>query len=127
MSLTATLKNEHQGIFRLLEECREMGMSDEGRRKLKQVKGLVIAHLAREDSKLYPQMQNNIETKDLAATYAAEMKGITQDVMAFFNALEQGRSGMDFARQMGATIARLRQRMTREEVRLYPAFDQHCA
>lgn len=102
-------------------------MTDEGRKKLKQVKGLVLAHLAREDSRLYPQMQLNTVTKELAATYAAEMKVISQEVLAFFDSLERGSSGMDFARQMGAAIARLRQRMTREEIRLYPAFEQHCA
>lgn len=127
MSLTAILKSEHQEIFRLLEACRNIGMTEEGRKKLKEVKGLVMAHLAREDHSLYPQMQKHEVTKELASTYASEMKGISHEVLAFFDSLERGKAGMDFARQMGATITHLRQRMTREEIRLYPAFDQHCA
>ncbi|GLU34043.1 hypothetical protein Busp01_38850 [Trinickia caryophylli] len=88
---------------------------------------MVMAHLAREDRSLYPQMQQHAVTKDLATSYASEMKGISQEVLTFFDSLERGKTGMDFARQMGAAIVHLRQRMTREEIRLYPAFDQHCA
>lgn len=127
MSLITNLKNEHQEIFRHLEKCLTLGMSNEGRQSLKQARNLVAAHLALEDHKLYPQMQAHAKTKELAASFASEMKDISKEVLSFFDALERGESGMDFARRMGSTIARLRQRMTREEVRLYSAFEQHCA
>ncbi len=127
MSLIAHLKDEHQEIFALLEKCQTLGMTDEGRKNLRQARNLVVSHLAREDSKLYPQMQAHAETKDLAVSYASEMKDISKETLSFFDALEKGESGMDFARKMGSTIAHLRQRMTREEVRLYTAFERHCA
>lgn len=127
MSIVATLKNEHQEIFKLLEKTQALGMSDEGRKYLKQARNLVASHLAREDRNLYPQMQAHAQTKDLAMSFASEMEGISKETLSFFDALERGESGMDFARKMGGTIAHLRQRMNREEIRLYPAFEQHCA
>lgn len=127
MSLITHLKNEHQEIFRHLEKCLTLGLSDEGRKSLKQARSLVVAHLAREDNTLYPQMQAHAETKALATSFATEMKDISKEVLTFFDALERGESGLDFARRMGSTIAHLRQRMTREEIRLYSAFEQHCA
>jgi hemerythrin-like domain-containing protein len=127
MSIVATLKNEHQEIFKLLEKSQSLGMSDEGRKYLKQARNLVVGHLAREDRHLYPQMLDRDQTKELATTFASEMKDISQEALSLFDALERGDSGMDFARKLGGTIAHLRQRMNREEIRLYPAFEQHCA
>jgi hypothetical protein len=128
MSLITNLKNDHQQIFKLLEKCLTVGTAtDEGRKSLKQARSLIVAHLASEDSRLYPQMQAHKETKELATSFATEMNGISKEVLSFFDALERGESGMDFARKMGSTIAHLRQRMTREEIRLYSAFEQHCA
>ncbi|SDD10792.1 hemerythrin domain-containing protein [Paraburkholderia lycopersici] len=127
MSIVTTLKHEHQEIFKLLEKVQTLGLSDEGRKYLKQARSLVVGHLAREDSKLYPQMLARDQTRELAASFASEMKNISKETLSFFDALERGESGLDFARQMGGAIAHLRQRMTREEVRLYPAFDRHCA
>jgi hemerythrin-like domain-containing protein len=127
MSIVATLKNEHQEIFKLLEKTQALGMTDEGRKYLKQARNLVASHLAHEDRNLYPQMQANAQTKDLAMSFESEMKDISKETLSFFDALERGESGMNFARQMGGTIAHLRQRMNREEIRLYPAFERHCA
>ncbi|MEM5385824.1 hemerythrin domain-containing protein [Paraburkholderia phymatum] len=127
MSLITTLKHDHEEIFRLLDECRALGVvTDEGRRKLKQVRGVVAAHLKREDDKLYPAMRKHDETRALGEMYAQEMRAISSEILGFFDRLESGRSGIELAREIGRVIAHLRQRMTREEVRLYPAFETHC-
>lgn len=127
MSLINTLTHDHKEILKLLDENRTLGTTtEEGRRKLKQVRGLVVAHLKREDLKLYPEMQKHEATRDLAQAYAQEMRDISSEVLAFFDALESGKSGMDFAREIGRVISHLRQRMAREELRLYPAFKSYC-
>jgi len=127
MSLIDTLKHDHEEIFKLLDESRTLGATtEEGRRKLKQMRGLVVAHLKREDLKLYPEMQKHEQTRALGETYAHEMRDISTEVLAFFDSLEKGHTGMDFARQIGRVASRLRKRMAREEVRLYPAFQAHC-
>ncbi|EIM97338.1 hemerythrin HHE cation binding domain-containing protein [Paraburkholderia hospita] len=127
MSLITTLKHDHEEIFRLLDECRALGVAtDEGRRKLKQVRGVVVAHLAREDHKLYPAMQKHDATRALGDMYAQEMRAMSAEIIGFFDSLDSGRAGIEFAREIGRVISHLRQRMTREEVRLYPAFEAHC-
>jgi len=127
MSLIETLKHDHKEIFRLLDESRALGVStEEGRKKLRLVRGMVLAHLQREDTMLYPALHSHEQTRELGETYAAEMRAISGEVLQFFDSLEKGVSGLDFARQMGRVISHLRQRMTREEVRLYPAYQQYC-
>src|SRR5215475_14428148 len=127
MSLINTLKHDHEEIFRLLDECRALGVASEaGRRKLKQLRGVVVAHLAREDQKLYPAMQRHDATRALGDMYAQEMRAMSSEIICFFDSLDSGRAGLEFARDIGRVIAHLRQRMTREEVRLYPAFEAHC-
>lgn len=127
MSLIDTLKHDHQAIFSMLDESRALGVStEEGREKLRQVHNMVLAHLHKEDLKLYPALQKKAETRELGDTYSSEMRSISSEVFQFFESLEKGSSGLDFARQMGRVISHLRQRMTREEVRLYPAFEQYC-
>jgi hypothetical protein len=127
MSLITTLKLDHEEFFRLLDECRALGVATgEGRRKLKQVRGVVVAHLAREDQKPYPAMQKHDVTRALGDMYAQEMRAMSSEIIGFFDSLDSGRAGLEFARDIGRVIAHLRQRMTREEVRLYPVFEAHC-
>jgi hypothetical protein len=128
MPLIDDLKHDHHEIFKLLDESLALGVvTDAGRRKLKDVRAVVLAHLKREDTKLYPEMRKHDATRDLGEMYAHEMHTISTEVFAFFDSLERGGAGIEFARQMGRVISHLRQRMTREEVRLYPAFQSHCA
>jgi hypothetical protein len=127
MSLIDTLIHDPKEIFRLLDESQALGATtEEGRRKLKQVHGVVVARLKREDLKLYPEMQKHVQTRELGDTYSQEMRNISSEVLAFFDSLENGAAGIEFSRQMGRVVSHLRQRMTREEVRLYPAFKTHC-
>jgi hypothetical protein len=54
------------------------------------------------------------------------MRAMSSEIIGFFDSLDSGRAGLEFARDIGRVIAHLRQRMTREEVRLYPVFEAHC-
>jgi hypothetical protein len=99
MSLITTLKHDHEEIFRLLDESRALGITtDEGGRKLKQVRAVVVAHLKREDQKLYPEMQKHDATRALGHMYAREMRAISEGILGFFDALESGSGGLEFAR-----------------------------
>jgi|ERR1700754_602920 hemerythrin HHE cation binding domain-containing protein len=127
MSLIDTLKHDHQDIFKLLDEIQTSGTAtEEGRRKLKALRGVVIAHLRREDMKLYPEMQKHAATRELGHTYAQEMRGISSEIASLFDSLGNGIAGIESARQIGRMFSLIKQRMTREEVRLYPAYQAHC-
>jgi hypothetical protein len=71
-------------------------------------------------------LQKHDQTRELGDTYSQEMRAISSEVLSFFASLDSGSAGMEFARQMGRMISLLTQRMTREEIRLYPAFQAHC-
>lgn len=125
--LTATLKDQHAAIKKLLDEVRVAGITSEvGKKKLSQVKQLIVAHLKKEDAELYPGLKAKAATTALAETYTREMGEITTNVIGFFNKYETNTDGMEFARDLGRVMATLSARMTREEIRLYPAYDEHC-
>ncbi|SDB99985.1 Hemerythrin HHE cation binding domain-containing protein [Cupriavidus sp. YR651] len=126
-ALIDTMLAEHKQIFAMLDALHDQGISTEaGRKTLGQLRQLVLAHLAREDHKLYPPMHRHDATRKLAEDYEAEMHVISREVLDFFDHYRHGGDKLEFARALGRTIARLRARMTREEIRLYPAFRSHC-
>ncbi|MGO4326102.1 hemerythrin domain-containing protein [Cupriavidus sp. 2TAF22] len=126
-SLIDTMLDEHQRIFAMLDELHALGIgSDAGKKKLVELRQLVVAHLAREDRRLYPPMHRHAQTQPIAQEYEAEMHVISREVLAFFDSYRQGGDKLEFARALGRTVSRLRARMTREEIRLYPAFRKHC-
>ncbi|CAG9168239.1 hemerythrin domain-containing protein [Cupriavidus respiraculi] len=126
-SLIDNMLDEHRQIYGLLDQLRAEGLSSEaGRRTLARVRQLVVAHLAHEDHQLYPAMRRTGATAALATEYASEMERISAELLGFFDGHGQPGGSLDQARAFGRAISQLRQRMTREEIRLYPAYRQHC-
>lgn len=128
MALTETLRDQHAQLRTMLEQVRRCGVATaEGCALLQQAQRLVVAHLKLEESKLYPALRAHPETQQLAHQYADEMEKLTPSVVAFFDTYREGSTdGLGFARNLGQLLGVLNQRMTREEVRLYPAFEAHC-
>ncbi|MEM5432105.1 hemerythrin domain-containing protein [Cupriavidus oxalaticus] len=127
-ALIDTMLAEHKQIFAMLETVQRQGVGTEaGLQTLDRLRKLVLAHLAREDHKLYPPMHLHEQTRALAEEYEAEMHVISREVLDFFAHFRDGGDRLAFARALGRIVARLRARMTREEIRLYPAFRAHCS
>ena len=126
--LTTTLRAQHAQLRSLLEDVRRLGIStDAGREALQKAERLVGAHLALEEAKLYPALRTHPSTRDMAHQYADEMEKLTPAVLAFFEAHRDGTAdALGFARSLGQLLGTLNQRINREEVRLYPAYETHC-
>jgi len=126
-TLVPSLLHEHARMREQLEEVRRSGIaSGEGQQKLRQVRHLIVEHLRREDAELYPALRECADTQKLANDYANEMQELSREILAFFDGMEGERDNLVFARGFGHLMGTLNKRWTREEVRLYPAYDTHC-
>ena len=126
-TLIPGLLHDHAQMREMLESVRRQGVSTaEGQRLLKQARQLIVAHLQREDVMLYPALRGCADTQTLANTYANEMQELSREILAFFDGMEGERNELVFARGFGKVLGALNKRWTREEVRLYPAYDRHC-
>lgn len=126
-SLTDTLRGQHAQMRRLLDEIRQHGIgSPAGRERLRQVRDLVVEHLRQEDAELYPALHRHVDTQALARTYAEEMRRLSSEILGFFDSWQQDGGDLAFARHYGRLLGQLNHRWTREEIRLYPAFERYC-
>jgi hypothetical protein len=126
-TLIPTLLHDHAQMRELLESVRRQGIAtSEGQRLLRQARQCIVAHLQREDAQLYPALRGCGETQALADAYANEMQELSREILAFFDGMEGKRDDLVFARGFGKVLGALNKRWAREEVRLYPAYDQHC-
>ena len=126
--LTSTLRHDHAQMRDLLDTVRRHGISSaQGHQYLKQARCLIVEHLQREDTLLYPALRGCAETQALADAYANEMQELSREILAFFDGMENEHDDLVFARGFGKMTGTLNKRWTREEVRLYPAYDAHCS
>ena len=125
--LTDTLRDQHAQMRTLLDEVRQLGIGkDAGRERLRQARALIVEHLHQEDAELYPALHRNAGTQALAQSYAGEMRQLSGEILAFFDSWQHGGDDLAFARHYGRLLGLLNRRWTREEVRLYPAYEHHC-
>ena len=125
--LTDSLRQQHAQMRTLLDDVRRCGIGTaEGRQHQRQVRQLIVEHLQQEDAQLYPALHRHVETQAMAGTYAAEMQQLSGEILGFFDAWQQGGDDLSFARHYGRLLGLLNRRWTREEVRLYPAYEAHC-
>lgn len=127
MLLTDTLRKQHV-VLPLVEDIRHHGIrTSEGRDAIRKLHRLIAAHLQLEDSKLYPALLAHPDTAVLAHTCADEVPQLSSKITTFFKAWHDGGENVDFARNHGQLVGSINQRLTRAEIRLYPAYDEHCA
>jgi hypothetical protein len=125
--LIINLRNEHAQMRDMLDSVRRVGVSTpDGQRQLKKARQLIVDHLHHEDTHLYPALRGNPQTQPLANEYANEMQELSREILAFFDGMEREHDDLVFARGFGKLMGVLNKRWTREEVRLYPAYDAHC-
>jgi hypothetical protein len=126
--LTDILRDQHAQLYVLLDELQRLGLAGpEGRERLRKARQAMVAHLALEDSRLYPALHAHPSTSAVARRYAGEMQQLTPALLAFFDAYHEGNADpVAFSRSLGQMLAVLKQRISREEDRLYPAYEAHC-
>jgi hemerythrin-like domain-containing protein len=126
--LTDILRDQHAQLYVLLDELQRLGLAGpEGRERLREARQAMVAHLALEDSRLYPALHAHPSTSAVARRYAGEMQQLTPALLAFFDAYQEGDAEPEaFSRSLAQLLAVLEQRISREEDRLYPAYEAHC-
>lgn len=123
------LKNEHKWIQHLLGQVKSVGItSTAGIEKLLLSKKALLAHLKKEDDKLYPILRDAGKTnQDINLTlkmFTDDMKSITDQVISFYAKYENGiQNKLDFATDFGVIVSILNDRIWREETILYPKFE----
>lgn len=127
--LTQELKQEHGNIANLLGEITKLGItSTEGQRKLMNAKQGLLAHLKKEDDRLYPALQRAAESnpalKETLDVYAKDMAGISNAAINFFTKYANGGSGIEFGKDIGGLVSTLKVRIRKEEDVLYKEYDK---
>lgn len=126
MNLIDVLQNEHRTILSLLDDVASLGVgSVEGRKKLLKSKELILAHLHKEDEKLYPKLNKLEATHDVSISFKNDMKEVSRYVLKLFCELEKGGDTEAVAIQFKDVRQRLRDRIAKEELALYPLFEKH--
>jgi len=129
-NLIANLKNDHVLLGAKINQVKNIGISSaEGKQLLISIKDDLLGHLKKEDQELYPRLYKLAETdpviKKTVDTFTHEMELISQSALSFFDKYSHESSGMDFFKDIGRLLAALSDRIRKEEVILYPLYDEH--
>ncbi len=127
--LVDELKRDHSVIAETLNKVKSLGItSEEGQNTLLTAKSGLLAHLRKEDTQLYPVLNNAAESdatlKQTLVMFAKDMEGISKAALEFFEKYSTGGSGMEFAKDFGSLIAALSQRIGKEENTIYAKYDE---
>jgi hypothetical protein len=126
-NLVDELKEEHCAIVATLEQVKTAGIaSKEGQAILQSAKVSLLAHLKKEDTKLYPVLNgaalNDHNLKRTLEMFAKDMEETTEVALSFFEQYLTGGSGVEFAIDYGRLCAKLSQRISKEEKILYEEY-----
>ncbi len=127
--LIEELKQGHVLISEALDKVKIFGVtSKQGQDMLTEAKSLLLNHLAKEDSDLYPSLRRAAEKdKSIQQTldiFAKDMDGISKAAMDFFEKYIGDMSGIQFAMDFGNLVATLKIRIMKEEQVLYQEFEK---
>ncbi len=126
--LIEELKHEHSKIAVLLKEVLQLGInSNEGRKRLFDARGYLLAHLRKEDTRLYPVLREasleNTELSQLLDNCIDEMDEISKAALSFFDQYAQGGDEQSFVSDFKQLYRVLNERILREETELYDIYD----
>lgn len=125
--LITTLKDEHRQLKELLDRVKALGITSEaGRKCLRDARRVFTDHIRHEDREFYPQFlaaaAGHADAEGMARKFADEMKGISADILGFFDKYRDGGDGMEYARDFGRLSSALFLRWRKEEDILYARF-----
>lgn len=123
------LLKEHQKLFSLLDEIRNIG-KEGAKERLFESKNLFLSHLDKEDKFLYSKFDEaknmGINADANVVKFKEEMQSISKDVISFFDTYKSGIvDNITFARDFGRIYSMLKIRMAKEETQLYPVYEKH--
>ena len=127
--LVRELRLEHAQISDTLKKVLELGFdSEEGRNLLISAKAYLIAHLGKEDKKLYPvlwkEAETNFELRKTLESYASEMDKISQFALTFFEKCSLEGNAQQFENEFKKLFRMLNTRILNEESVLYKKYDE---
>lgn len=127
--LVAELKEEHALIADVLQKVSALGITTPaGQKMLLDAKSGLLAHLKKEDTKLYPKLnaaaENDEALKRTLDLFAKDMDTMSKVVLNLFDKYANGGSGVEFARDFGSLYAKLSQRISKEENIIYAKYDE---
>ena len=128
-NLIEDLKNEHKIILRILDEMKTFGISSpSGQEKLLSAKGLLIAHMKKEDDQYYPALkraaENNKDLKIMMDYFIKDMEDVSKKAMCLFDKYSQGGDETDFSGDVTLLYMTLKDRIRTEEHTLFEKFGQ---
>ncbi|OGX23475.1 MAG: hypothetical protein A3J51_02645 [Omnitrophica WOR_2 bacterium RIFCSPHIGHO2_02_FULL_45_21] len=128
-TLIEELKNDHAEIVKVLTKVRELGIgSKDGQDTLLAAKEGLLAHLKKEDERLYPSLRKAAEnTPGLKYTldmFAKDMAPVSKNAIDFFGKYAKGGANIEFAKDFGGLVGALGTRIQKEEKILYPEYEK---
>lgn len=133
------LKNDHKAVVAFLEDIKRFedfrdlqGIAS----RVTSLKNGLVAHLKKEDDKIYPELLTHAREKNLELvsitinTFSTAMKGIASRAIIFFGKYpgseDIGRQSAEFSKDFQAVYEDIRSRVEREEKTLYPMYEKYC-
>ena len=125
------LKKDHVAISTLLNRVKDPNVSNaEAHKILLSAQASLLAHLKKEDSQLYPVLNNaakdNAGLKRTVDFYAKDMNEITRKAVEFFDKYSRhdSRIDLEFAKAFGNLFATISGRLRSEESTLYKEYEK---
>lgn len=127
--LVDELKKDHEEIVEVLTKVKKLGISSkDGQDMLLAAKGGLLAHLSKEDKRLYPILrkaaENNQNLKTTLDMFAKDMESVSKAAVEFFEKYEKGGSGIEFAKDFGRLVGVLSIRIQKEENIIYAEYEK---
>ncbi len=128
VKLIEEFKKEHSLIVDTLSKSRKIGVdSREGQDKILSAKDFILAHLKKEDEKLYPLLRKAAKSsqrlKELLGEFDKDMNEITSYTLEFFNDYT-ATTGSELAMELEKFVTMLERRILREETFLFAEFEK---
>ena len=130
--LIKALRNDHRVILLLLKKSGATNLTSKEREAfLITVKTLLNQHLAIEDKKLYPKMNelaaDNNNVGDVVKEFSVGLESIGSIIMNFFDNCEKNSQEIHTNSDYSKILKLLEIRIKKEEEKLYPLFDSLVA
>ena len=127
--LIQTLKAEHRNIGSILGRVQELGIHTEaGRKALLSAKTGLLAHLEREDERLYPPLMEAAEDdeiiRDALEFFTDNIADLAKAALAFFDKYETSDHQAEFAADFDGLVGALTKRIQKEESVIYRMYDR---
>lgn len=122
MQLIDELKEEHKALFKLISKIKSSTGNPASRSGLLlELKTLIMEHLKKEDSRLYPVLNNSDDekVKKISYNFTRGMERISTIIIRFFQKHERNPDDMRFSSDFSKIIQLLKIRIEREEKILF--------